>query len=237
MHIMAYRLALQTGQRETAVAHKFGIMILNLTVGHNLQDFIKEIDADLESSQDLPARMQFYRNTALKLIGEEPAGNALDHNKSDFVNDVTLVDIWCTVEMLVSVYLNNPERVFHLLSIYESKSDGEKLMPAIYIPFLSGIAAAAMYRKKANEQYYEHLIQSNKIFTELASFSEWNWKNKAALLEAELASAVEDNSDKAERQYDVSIAAAQSSKFIQEEVFNALWHPISSVFPFIHTVF
>ena len=237
MHLMAYRLALQTGQRETAVAHKFGIMILNLTVGHNLQDFLKEIDADLESSHLLPARMQFYRSTALKLIGEQPAGNALDHNKSDFANDVTLVDIWCMVEILVSTYLNNPERVFHLLSIYVSKSDSEKLMPAIYIPFLSGIAAAAMYRKKANEQYYEHLIQSNKIFTELASFSEWNWKNKAALLEAELASAVEDNSDKAERQYDVSIAAAQSSKFIQEEVFNALWHPISSVFPFIHTVF
>lgn len=140
-------------------------------------------------------------------------------------------------EIMVSTYMNNPERVlFNLLSVYQS-SEGQNPLPAINIPFLSGIAAAAMYRKKNNdaEQYLRQLVQSNKTFIKLASFSVWNWKNKAALLEAELASAVEDNSDKAERLYDVSIAAAQSSKFIQEEVldawcrFHLFYHP-STVF-------
>ena len=231
---MAYRLALQTGQPQLASVHNSCIKSQNLTVGQNLQDFKREIDADLKSSQIFAARLQLYRNTALKLIGGEPEGDASDHNKSDFVNDMTLVDIWCMCEIMVSTYMNNPERVlFNLLSVYQS-SEGQNPLPAIYIPFLSGIAAAAMYRKKTNdaEQYLRQLVQSNKTFIKLASFSVWNWKNKAALLEAELASAVEDNSDKAERLYDVSIAAAQSSKFIQEEVLVS----ISSILPSINSI-
>jgi hypothetical protein len=122
-------------------------------------------------------------------------------------------------EMMSSTYLGNPERIQRLSKHLESsqKQIDSVIHRSIYIAFYFGLSVAATYRTKPAPQQLTKLDDSVSILAKAARFSEWNFKNKVALLKAELAS-VEDDDYEAEMQYDVSISAARSSKFIHEEV-------------------
>ena len=122
-------------------------------------------------------------------------------------------------EMMSSTYLGNPERIQRLSKHLESsqKQIDSVAHRSIYTAFYCGLSVAATYRTKPAPQQLTKLDDSVSILSKAARFSEWNFKNKVALLKAELAS-VENDDYEAEIQYDVSIAAARSSKFIHEEV-------------------
>jgi hypothetical protein len=75
------------------------------------------------------------------------------------------------------------------------------------------------------------LDYSISIVAKAATFSEWNFNNKAALLKAELAS-VENDDDEADDQYDFAIAAARSSKFINEEVSMEYFNSFDAAYSF-----
>lgn len=136
------------------------------------------------------------------------------------MNDATLIDARLMNELMTAVYLGSPERAQEL-STHWNSIQVQKLsqlpLPSIYIPFFCGIAAAAMYRKEYKDSQLKTLLDSSSLLAKAASFSQYNYANKAFLLHAELES-VRGDGDEAERLYNLSIESARSSRFIAEEV-------------------
>jgi hypothetical protein len=122
---------------------------------------------------------------------------------------------------MCSAYLGSPEQNHCLSKLYEGSPQTHRSSSipqrSVYIAFYFGISVASIYRRNPDAQLLTKLYDSILIVATAIEFSEWNFKNKVALLRAELAS-VQGDDDEAEDQYDVSIAAARSSKFIHEEV-------------------
>lgn len=191
----------------------------------HLSDLKKEIDIELNmaahrSQTFMTMRLQLYRETVLSLIGEESRSHSTLFSNECSASNPSLVEALCLNEMLCAAYLGNPENINHLSNRYVESLQQKKYsitQRSVYIIFYSGLSTAATYRKNHNPQQLMQLDYSVSIVAKAAKFSEWNFKNKAALLKAELAS-VEDDDDEADEQYDFAIAAARSSKFINEEV-------------------
>jgi hypothetical protein len=204
-----------------------------------LSDLKEEIDVELKiatrhSQTFMAMRLRCYRETVLALLGEQSCGHSALFSDEYLASKPSLVEALCLNEMLCSAYLGNPERVHHL-----SKSSLESLQQrrysitqrSVYILFYFGLSIAAMYRTKHDPQQLRKLDYSISIVAKAEKFSEWNFKNKAALLKAELAS-VENDDDEADDQYDFAIAAARSSKFINEEVSMEYFNSFDAAYSF-----
>lgn len=220
MHRRGYALGLQAGNLSIAALHKSCELSRMDVAGANLAKMKSEIEAAMQKATPIIVnRLQFYYEKTLALIGEDSTINESNQSHSDFVSDATLFEAQCLNEMTTYTYLGNPERV-QQLSAHWGSIQGQKSvqlpLPAIYIPFYCGLAAAQLYRKNQEEAELKTLNDSIEMLERVASFSQWNYKNKAFLLSAELAS-IEDNGE-AEHMYNVSIEAAKSSRFVQEEV-------------------
>ncbi|KAL7484241.1 hypothetical protein ACHAW6_009888, partial [Cyclotella cf. meneghiniana] len=211
------------GNLTVGAFHKIFFYSQSLKTGKNLIDLKTEIETELSlathRSQSLLAmRLRCFGETILALIGDESTCHSTLLNDKELTSTPSLMEAQCLNEMMSSTYLGNPERV-HVLSKHLESSQkriDSVAHRSIYIAFYCGLSVAATYRTKPVPQQLTKLDDSVSILAKAARFSEWNFKNKVALLKAELAS-VECDDYEAESQYDVSIAAARSSKFIQEE--------------------
>ena len=111
------------------------------------------------------------------------------------------------------------ERVLFLCKKWESlepDSTSKVCMRTILVAFYQGLACAASYQKKRSKALLSKLESSIEVMKKASGFSEWNFANKKALLEAELLS-IKCQDAKSEEKYDYAIKRAQTSKFIHEE--------------------
>ncbi|KAL3787768.1 hypothetical protein HJC23_009819 [Cyclotella cryptica] len=224
MHRRGYELAMQAGNLSVAAFHKIFVVGQSLKTGENLLDLKEEVEIELSlathRSQSLLAmRLRYYSDTIVKLIGDESTGRSSLCRYEDLASYPNLMEAHCLNDMMSSMYLGNPQRIQHLSKLFElslKHTRDSVAQRSIYVAFFCGLSVAATYRAMPDQHNLTKLDDAISIVAKAATFSEWNFKNKVALLKAELAS-VENDNDKAEVQYDVAIAAAHSSKFIHEE--------------------
>ncbi|KAL3804864.1 hypothetical protein HJC23_006636 [Cyclotella cryptica] len=220
-----YEMAMQAGNLSVAAFHKIFVLARCAKTGMNLLDLKSEIDVELSLSAHraqtfMAMRLRCYRETIQTLIGDKSTGHSAHFGDEDLASKPSLIETQCLDEMMCSVYLGKPERIhlFSKLYLESSPKQRRNSIPqrSIYIAFYFGLSVAALYRIEQDPLELTKLDDSISIVAKAAKFSEWNFKNKVALLKAELAS-VEEDADEAEDQYDVAITAARSSKFIHEE--------------------
>eukprot|EP00804_Cyclotella_cryptica_P005176 CCRYP_014234-RA/>CCRYP_014234-RA protein AED:0.05 eAED:0.05 QI:231/0.75/0.4/1/0.75/0.6/5/82/1366 len=224
MHRRGYEMAMQAGNLTVGAFHKIFIHSQSLKTGRNLLELKKENETELglatHRSQSLLAmRLRSFGETILTLIGDESTRHSALFSDEELTSTPSLMEALCVNEMMSSIFLGNPERIQNLSKHWESSRKEQIDSVAhrsIYIAFYCGLSRAATYRTNPDPEQLAKLDDSISIVAKAERFSEWNFKNKLALLKAELAS-VEDDGDEAEVQYDVAIAAARSSKFIHEE--------------------
>ena len=116
-------------------------------------------------------------------------------------------------------YLGHTERVLFLCQRWESLDMDETskvVMRTILVAFYHGLACASSYLTTKSKALLSKLKESIKVLEKASNFSDWNFANKKALLEAEMFSII-CNDEKAEEMYDCAIKRAQASKFINEE--------------------
>ncbi|KAL3795134.1 hypothetical protein HJC23_007362 [Cyclotella cryptica] len=219
-----YEMAMQAGNLSVAAFLQLFVLSRSIRIGANLSNLQKEIDIELKmathrSQTFMTMRLRFYRETVLALIGEESSGHSALLSDEYLSSNPSLVEALCLNEALCSAYLGNPERIHHLSKRYLESLQQKRYsitQRSVYIIFYFGLSTAATYRNNGDPHQLRKLDYAISIVAKAAKFSEWNFKNKASLLKAELASLEEDN-DEADEQYDFAIAAARSSKFINEE--------------------
>lgn len=201
-----------------------------MKTGMNLLDLKEDIDTELSLSTHrsqtfMVMRLRCYRETILSLIGETSTGHSALFSDEDLTSKPNLIETQCLDELMCSAYLGSPEQYHCLSKLYVESPQAHRRSSipqrSFYAAFYFGIFVASMYRKKSDAELLTKLDDSILIVATAVEFSEWNFKNKLALLRAEFAS-LEGDGDEAEDQYDISIAAARSSKFIHEEV-SELW--------------
>ncbi|KAL7518793.1 hypothetical protein ACHAWX_003598 [Stephanocyclus meneghinianus] len=220
-----YEMAMQAGNLSDAAFHKIFMLSQCMKTGMNLLDLKEDIDTELSLSTHrsqtfMVMRLRCYRETILTLIGETSTGHSALFSDEDLTSKPNLIETQCLDELMCSAYLGSPEQYHCLSKLYVESPQAHRRSSipqrSFYAAFYFGIFVASMYRKKSDAKLLSKLDDSIFIVATAVEFSEWNFKNKLALLRAEFAS-LEGYGDEAEDQYDISIAAARSSKLIHEE--------------------
>lgn len=225
MHRRAYEIALQIGNTSIAALHKHLSIVRKLHSGVNLLFLKDEIEHDLKMAKHhslryLVMKLSIYYETVLTLIGDKSPSSSLrldDEGPERPKFDRESTFLLC--RMVTSAYFGYFERVKSMARKWELSIDAHSRMVnlrVIYISFYYGLSMISLQRRKRSKNMPEKINTLLDVLKSAADLSEWNFKNKASLLKAEKHSFCLENSE-AEIEYETSIAAAKSSKFIQEE--------------------
>ena len=183
-----------------------------MLAGANLQNLLQECDYYLTMANKYEivfskTLLLLFRESISVLIGKNEAGNP--------VTEHALIRESVYFQRAVQSYwLGFTERCQHYVEKMLQMKKAGHLRPAIL--FYHGLNSSQMMKRSNASKHQVTARNALAAMKSAAKHSEWNYKNKFLLLEAETFS-FEGKDEKARLTYAAAIEAARSSKFVHEE--------------------
>ncbi|KAL7553996.1 hypothetical protein ACHAWF_017381, partial [Thalassiosira exigua] len=195
-------------------------------------DIRKHLRRAMSYKQGVQAKcLVIMHSQVLKLVGsrEDPYSTFYQSKEADFFqaaqdrNELAVCRLIPTKCMFVSIFngdMDSARKWFEVRQKYLQKSQtaGPRFVGQVIAEFLDGLVAFHFAREatKDNEQWAEIGEGNINLLRQWSASSEWNFRNKLELLEAEFYYFRGDKSNALEK-YQAAIRSAQDHRFVHEE--------------------